>query len=117
MIVVIAIVNLVLNFYLVPFAGFFGAATATMISMVLYFLLFGLKLGKLFSPQKRSYLLAGGCVYLTHALMRFVHTGWVLSLCLVPVILFVLLFFIGFFDLQHYNSAAMRGSHGTATQK
>jgi len=112
-IVIIAVVNLVLNFYLVPFAGFFGAATATMISMLLYFLLFGLKLAQPYRPEKTSYLLAGGCVYLTYVLIHFVDAGWALSLCLVPVVLFVLLFFMGFFNLEDHAPATMSGSHGT----
>ncbi|MDY6990881.1 MAG: oligosaccharide flippase family protein [Thermodesulfobacteriota bacterium] len=112
-IVAIAVVNLGLNFYLVPFAGVFGAATATMVSMLLYFLLFGLKLAQPYRPEKTSYLLAGGCVYLTYVLIHFVDAGWALSLCLVPVVLFVLLFFMGFFNLKHHTPATMSGGHGT----
>lgn len=36
----IAISNILLNLYLVPFAGIFGAACATMISMIAYFIAF-----------------------------------------------------------------------------
>ncbi|MDY6952153.1 MAG: oligosaccharide flippase family protein [Thermodesulfobacteriota bacterium] len=113
MIVAIAVVNLVLNFYLVPFAGIYGAATATMISMLLYFLLFGKTLAQPYRPEKRSYLLAGGCVYLTHMLVGWVDAGWALSFCLVPFVLFLLLFLMGFFNLKHHAPATMSGRHGT----
>ena len=107
----IAVVNLVLNFYLIPFAGFFGAATATMISMLLYFFVFGIRLRRVYRPAKTSYLLAGGGVYLTYVLMRWLEAGWAVTLWLVPVVLFLLLCFMGFFKFEQNTLATMAKRH------
>jgi O-antigen/teichoic acid export membrane protein len=96
----IAIVNILLNFYLVPFAGIFGAAYATMISMLAYFLAFDVFLDKFHKIKKWTYLLAGAGVYLIYMLMRALNFGLVLDVVLSPIIVFGLLFFIGFFEVD-----------------
>ena len=106
--VIIAITNIVLNLYLVPFAGGFGAAAATLISMLAYFLIFDLYLDKDHKIKKIPYLLAGAGVYLIYRLMRMLSLGLLLDLCLSPVILFVLFYFMGFFHIeQDRQSPAM----------
>jgi O-antigen/teichoic acid export membrane protein len=93
----IAILNIVLNVYLVPFAGIFGAASATMISMLAYFLAFDVFLDKFHKIKKWTYLLAGAGVYLIYMLMRALNFGLMFDAVLIPIILFGLLLSIGFF--------------------
>ena len=97
--VIIAIINIVLNFYLVPFAGGFGAAAATLISMLTYFLIFDLYLDKDHKIKKIPYVLAGAGVYLIYMLMRMLNLGLLADLFLSPVILFALFYGMGFFNI------------------
>jgi O-antigen/teichoic acid export membrane protein len=96
----VSIINVALNFYLVPFAGFFGAATATMISMLFYFFLFARNLPKRYIVSKTSYLLAGGVVYLTYVFMKELNAGPAITVWLVPVMLFLLFLFVDFFSFE-----------------
>ncbi len=98
--VIIAIINILLNIYLVPFAGSFGAASATLISMLAYFLVFDFYLDKAHKIKKLSYLLAGAGVYLIYMLMRTLNFGPVPDLLLSPIILFLLFYFMGFFIVE-----------------
>ena len=97
---VIAVINIVLNIYLVPFAGSFGAASATLISMLAYFLLFDLYLDKAHKIKKLPYLLAGASVYLIYMLMRSLNFGLLPDLLLCPIILFFLFYLMGFFKIE-----------------
>jgi O-antigen/teichoic acid export membrane protein len=96
----IAILNIFLNVYLVPFAGIFGAASATMISMLVYFLAFDIFLDKSHKIKKWTYLLAGAGVYLIYMLMQALNFGMAFDAVLAPIILFGLLFCIGFFEVD-----------------
>ncbi|MGD8761569.1 MAG: oligosaccharide flippase family protein [Desulfobacteraceae bacterium] len=98
--VIIAGVNIVLNIYLVPFAGGFGAASATLISMLAYFLLFDLYLDKAHKIRKLPFLFAGAGVYLIYMLMRSLSFGVLLDLLLCPIILFIVFYFMGFFIVE-----------------
>jgi O-antigen/teichoic acid export membrane protein len=91
-------VNVFLNLYLIPFAGYFGAATATMVSMTIYFLLFGRGLDARFRPAKLQYLSAGAAVYVVFVVMRSVQTALDVGVWLLPVMLSLLFYGIGFFD-------------------
>ena len=96
----VASFNIVLNIYLVPFAGGFGAASATLVSMLAYFLVFDLYLDKAHKIRKLPYLLAGAGVYFIYMLMRSLNFGVLLDLLLCPIILFLVFYFIGFFKVE-----------------
>ncbi|UCE52610.1 MAG: polysaccharide biosynthesis C-terminal domain-containing protein [Desulfobacterales bacterium] len=98
--VIIAIITIVLNIYLVPFAGGFGAAAATLVSMLAYFLVFDLYLDKAHKIKKLPYLLAGAGVYLIYMLMRSLNLGPLPDLMLCPIILFLVLYVMGFFNVE-----------------
>jgi O-antigen/teichoic acid export membrane protein len=92
-----SVLNFLLNVYLVPVAGLFGAAVATMISMLLHFLLFGRQLGPAYRLDKSLYLWAGGAVYLTYAVMQALDAEMTVAICLLPLVLCLLFYLIGFF--------------------
>ena len=96
----IAIANILLNFYLVPFAGIFGAACATLISMIAYFIAFDVFLDKSHKIKKWSYLSAAAGVYLIYMLMRTLNFGLISNVILTPIILFLVFFGIGFFNVE-----------------
>jgi O-antigen/teichoic acid export membrane protein len=91
-------VNLVLNVYLIPLAGLFGAASATMISLLLHFLLLGRHLSQPYRLQKGSYLVAGSAVYVIYAVMQALDAGMLVAIWLLPVLLSLLFYGIGFFN-------------------
>jgi O-antigen/teichoic acid export membrane protein len=93
-----ALLNVALNIYLVPFAGLYGAAAATTVSLLVYFLLFGRGLDHPFRLAKTKLLLSGAAVYLTYMVMNYWIKNGVLSLLLTPVLLFAGLYFMGIFD-------------------
>ena len=97
--VIIAAINIVLNFYLVPFSGGFGAASATLISMLAYFFIFDLYLDKSHKIEKVPYLLAGAGLYLVYMLLHTLNFGLLPDLFLSPLILFVLFYLMGFFNI------------------
>ncbi len=97
--VIIAVINIVLNFYLVPFSGGFGAASATLISMLAYFFIFDLYLDKSHKIEKAPYLLAGAGLYLVYMLLHRLNLGLLPDLFLSPLIVFVLFYLMGFFNI------------------
>ena len=109
LVVSVSLINLVLNFYLIPFARFFGAATATTISTLVYFFLFGSRLEKHYRIRKGSYVLAGGAVYLTFLLVGKLNIGVTITFFLIPLLLFSLFLSIGFF---HYEPLSPQSSSG-----
>jgi O-antigen/teichoic acid export membrane protein len=100
LIFIVTLVNAGLNIYLVPFAGVFGAAVATMISMLVYFLVFDRCLTGSLRIRKFSYLFAGAGVYLLYLLMRASDFRVVISLLLIPAGLFAMLLAMGFFYIE-----------------
>ena len=98
MILGVLAVNFILNAYLVPVGGLTGAAFATMLSMLLYFVLVGLSLERPYRLSAGAYLAAGGAVYITGSLLNVLHTGALLSACLLPALLGLLFYATGFFD-------------------
>ncbi|RPI77175.1 MAG: hypothetical protein EHM45_10105 [Desulfobacteraceae bacterium] len=93
-----ALLNVALNIYLVPFAGLYGAATATTVSLLVYFFLFGRGLDHPFRLAKLKLIFSGAAVYLTYMVMNDWIKNGVLSLLLTPVLLFSGLYFMGVFD-------------------
>ena len=96
----ISILNLILNCFCIPFAGYYGAAFATSASMFVYFLLFAQNLSSPFGIHKLKYLCAGCAVYLTYILFKELSLSFVLSFFLVPAFLFILFLTIGIFDFH-----------------
>jgi O-antigen/teichoic acid export membrane protein len=91
-------VNVFLNLYLIPFAGYFGAATATMVSMTVYFLLVGSGRGAWSRPAKLQYFSAGAAVYVVFVVMRSVQSVFNIGVWLLPVMLGLAFYVVGFFD-------------------
>ncbi len=98
-IITVAGINLVLNLFFIPVAGFFGAAFATTASMFAYFMFFGAHLNPVFRIDKMKYVFAGAAVYLTFMLFQALDPGIVLTLAAVPVLLFMLLMGMDFFNV------------------
>jgi O-antigen/teichoic acid export membrane protein len=99
-IILVAVINLCLNLFFVPFAGFFGAAFATSASMFVFFMVFGRHLDPVFTIDKMSYIFAGAAVYLTFMLFQALDWGFPLTFFSVPVFLLILLTWMGFFDVD-----------------
>jgi len=99
-VLIVTVVDTSLNIYLVPFAGVFGAAAATMISMLVYFLIFDRFLAESQRISKAPYLFAGAGVYLLYALMTVVKFSPVIDFFLIPLGLFVMLLVMGYFHIE-----------------
>jgi O-antigen/teichoic acid export membrane protein len=113
-ILIITAVHTALNIYLVPFAGVFGAAAATMISMLVYFIVFDRYLAGSQRIKKTSYLFAGAGVYLLYMLVRTFDFNFVVSLLLIPASLFAMLLAMGFFHLEEDQVSAQSPAIKTA---
>ncbi len=96
----VTLINLGLNCYLVPFAGLMGAAFATMLSMMAYFLIFGRGTSLRHLLDKPVFLLAGAAVYLTYVIVRALDAGLMITVWLVPALLFIFLFVMDFFNFD-----------------
>jgi O-antigen/teichoic acid export membrane protein len=92
-------INLVLTAYLVPFAGFYGAAVATMLTMQAYFGLFGRNLPPLLGLPKGTYLIGGLTVYLAFTLLNACDLGVMAIYSLAPLVVSVLFYAIGLFGV------------------
>ena len=93
----ILVLNLALNLYLVPYAGAVGAATASAVSMVAFFLMFGTGPNPLLKLARMKYLCAGGGTYLCYRLLHSVGAPWWLALPGVPLSMWLLLSLSGLF--------------------
>jgi len=96
-------INLVLTFYLVPFAGSFGAATATMTTMLVYFALFGYDLATPLGIGKSTYVIAGLAVYLVFIVLEWWDIGTAANYGLAPLLLGALFYAIGLFGVAEQN--------------
>jgi O-antigen/teichoic acid export membrane protein len=88
--------NLILNVFLVPVSGLFGAACATSFSMMLHCVMLGACLAGPHRLKINTGLTAGCTVFLTYRMMEPLDAG-VLSILLTPVLLGSLFFVTGFF--------------------
>ncbi len=100
LIIKVAIVNLAANFYLVPFSGIYGAATATAIAMFVYFILFALRLEKTFKTNKFLFLVAGAVVYLVYMFFQTFELYFLITSWLIPIVIFVFFYLIDFFNFN-----------------
>ena len=84
-----------------------------MVSMTLYFLLFGTGLDAWFRPAKLQYLSAGAAVYLVFVVMRSVQSALTVGVWLLPVMLGLAFYGIGFFDGDpRVSLEPSKGGHG-----
>jgi O-antigen/teichoic acid export membrane protein len=93
----ILILNLALNLYLVPYAGAVGAATASAVSMIAFFLMFGKGPEPLLRLARMKYLCAGAGTYVCYRLFHSLDAPWWLALPGMPVLMWVLLGLSGLF--------------------
>ena len=94
------VLNAILNFYLIPFAGVFGAAAATSISLVIYFVLFSRKLGRERILSVRVYLLEGGLIYCGYHVVAAVRLPAVVIIPGVAVVMPILFWMTGLYGEQ-----------------
>jgi len=96
-VILIFILNLCLNFYLVPYAGFHGSATATMISMCAYFMLIlkTINLG-IFRQIGFTYISAGAFLFIIYKLLEMVS----FPVFIEPFIVLIFYYLSGVFDTQ-----------------
>jgi O-antigen/teichoic acid export membrane protein len=106
----IALINLLLTFYLVPAAGPSGAAAATMLTMLIYFGLFGRHLPEILRIRKFDYAIAGLSVYLVYMLLK--HWGGAgIDFWLGPILLGALFWLSGFYGAGAQPPTAAEKAH------
>jgi O-antigen/teichoic acid export membrane protein len=94
----VSAVNLILTFYLVPAAGVMGAAAATMLTMLIYFLLFGRNLSITPWADRFTYLVAGLGLYLIYTLLSWLSWSSAVTIWLGPVMAGLLFYACGLFE-------------------
>jgi O-antigen/teichoic acid export membrane protein len=94
------VVNLLLSFYLVPAAGIYGAAVATMTTMLVHFLLFGrhLEIGP--DLRKSSLITAGLAFYLVYTLLNNAALSPAVTCWLGPMLLGLGFYGCGIFGVK-----------------
>lgn len=106
-----AVINLLLTFYLVPAAGPAGAAAATMLTMLIYFVLFGRHLPEILRIRKFDYAIAGLSVYLVYMLLK--HWGAAgIDFWMGPILLGALFWLSGFYGAGALPPPAAEKAHG-----
>jgi O-antigen/teichoic acid export membrane protein len=96
-IILIAVINAILNFYFIPFAGHFGAAFSTATALLIYFFVFDYDLDPVYKTDRMLYVVAGAAIYLIYMLFSRINVVPAISFWLIPGVLFVLLVLTGFF--------------------
>jgi O-antigen/teichoic acid export membrane protein len=91
------VVNAFLNFYLIPYAGVFGAATATSISLVIYFILFVRAVGEKGAIPIKAYLLSGALVYVAYQILDSVRIPFLFVLLIIATVLPLLFWIVGLY--------------------
>jgi O-antigen/teichoic acid export membrane protein len=91
------LLNAFLNFYLIPFAGVFGAAAATTISLVVYFVLFSRNVGGEKVLPVQVYLLAGALIYCGYHILKAVKLPAVVIIPGIAVLLPMLFWMVGMY--------------------
>lgn len=93
-------INLLLSLYLVPAAGVYGAAAATMATMLVHFLLFGrhLEIGP--GLGKSSLMTAGMALYLVYTFLEAAALGPAVTIWLGPMLLVLGFYGCGIFGVK-----------------
>lgn len=96
----VAAANLILTFYLVPAAGLSGAATATVLTMLLYTGLFGRRLTITRAVDKRTLLVAGMGFYLTYNCLDWIAWNPFITFFIAPIMLVALFYVCGVYGVR-----------------
>lgn len=101
---VVGIVNFFLTLYLVPAAGLMGAAAATMMTMMVYVVLFGRKLAMVHKIDKFNFVIAGFGLYLIYTLFQWM--GWrpAVTVWIGPILTVLVFYTCGIFGVQSGES-------------
>lgn len=97
---IVAGINLCLTFYLVPAAGHYGAAAATMVTMLCHAGLFGRRLDRLPLLEKPTFMIAGLGLYLVYVLFNWLAWPPAVSILAVPAAIGLLFYACGIFGIQ-----------------
>jgi len=103
-------INLMLTLYLVPFAGCNGAAVATMVTMLIYFGLFGRDLLTPLGIGKTTYIVAGLAVYLVFTVLDWLALGVAADYGLAPILLGAMFYAIGLFGVAGQTPSPVQTS-------
>jgi len=91
------LINAFLNFYLIPYAGVFGAAAATSLSLMIYFFLFVSGIDSKGDIPMKAYLLSGAVVYVAYHILDSVRIPFLLVIPLIAVVLPLLFWVVGLY--------------------
>jgi O-antigen/teichoic acid export membrane protein len=101
----IVIVNIVLTFYLVPFAGVWGAASSTLICLVVYFtILCSVRITVFSRIPLLEYLTAGALLYPIERLITLTGPPLFIVLILLPPVVYFLFYLLSIFDFNDNSS-------------
>lgn len=100
LVLLVSFINLFLNAFMIPFAGFIGAAWATTISLFFYFFLFGRRFKSSIRINKKTYLLSSGVIYFLYILFHKFEPGFWISIWMIPLFLFIILSLLNLFNFE-----------------
>ncbi len=92
--------NFLLTLYLVPAAGFWGAAAATVLTMWVHFAWFGRNLVVCTALDKRTLIVAGMGLYLIYKFLKWLNGGTIADAALVPLLIGLLVYTSGIFGTR-----------------
>ena len=92
------LINAFLNFYLIPYAGVLGAATATSLSLMIYFFLFVRGIDSKGDIPMKAYLLSGAVVYVAYHILGSVRMPFLLVIPLIAIVLPLLFWVVGLYE-------------------
>lgn len=93
--------NVVLCFYLIPFAGSVGAALSTVICLLLYFFtLCAIKITTFSRVPLIDFLVAAAVSYLLYIVLEWLNLTFYIFMFTVPPTLFLALYLLSFFDFN-----------------
>ena len=95
------IINAFLNFYLIPYAGVFGAATATTLSLVIYFFLFVRGIGEMGRIPVTAYLLSGAMIYVAYNVLHTVHIPVFVVLLVIATVMPLMFGMVGLYEEKY----------------
>jgi O-antigen/teichoic acid export membrane protein len=106
MTLLVSAVNLVLTVYFVPMAGTKGAAAATMMTMLIYFAVFGKGIPLPYRISKYTFIIGGLVVYLVLVALKEFGAA-AINFWLGPAIVAILFYLIGLFGVDGKSDLAV----------
>ncbi len=104
---IIITINVLLSFYLIPFAGTLGAASATLVCLLIYFFtICTIRITSFTKTPILEFLTAGASVYLVEKLVVWLDLSLFLFMIVVPPVLYLIFYLLNFFDFDDYDSIA-----------